>query len=95
MRTKLLPFLAEAPKKILGYSHEELVGKETPMRFHIEEEISSHAKEFSERTGKNIKGLDLFAEIMIEGPERHDWTYKKKDGSLISVELTVTPIRDD
>ncbi|WP_421909894.1 PAS domain S-box protein [Methanolacinia petrolearia] len=65
------------------------------MRFHIEEEISSHAKEFSERTGKNIKGLDLFAEIMIEGPERHDWTYKKKDGSLISVELTVTPIRDD
>ena len=52
-------------------------------------------RSFRKRTGKNIKGLDLFAEIMIEGPERHDWTYKKKDGSLISVELTVTPIRDD
>ena len=52
-------------------------------------------RSFRKGTGKNIKGLDLFAEIMIEGPERHDWTYKKKDGSLISVELTVTPIRDD
>ena len=94
-RDKIITFFSGGAEKLLGYSYEELVGRETPMIFYIEEEISSRAKELSKKTGKTIEGLDLFAETMTEGPERHEWTYKKKDGGLINVELTVTPIRDD
>lgn len=93
---KIITFFNKGAEKILGYGQEELVGKETPMIFHIEEEISKKAKELSEKTGKSIEGLDLFTEKTEQkGLERHEWTYKRKDGNLINVELTVTPIRDD
>ena len=91
----IITFFSRGAEKLLDYSHEEVVGKATPMIFHVEEEISERADELFEKTGKKIEGLDLFDEIIAGGkPERREWTYKKKDGGLIVVDLTMTRIKD-
>lgn len=83
-------------ERMLGYSKEQLIGKETPALFHVEEEIAARAQELSEELGQPIAGFQTFVEKAVrDGLEQREWTYVSSHGEQIQVSLTVTVIRDE
>lgn len=82
-------------ERMLGYSADEMVGKTTPERIHLDSEVLARGEQLTRETGRVIQGFDAFVESARQG--RHDsreWTYIRKDGSQLTVELVVTAIRD-
>ncbi len=83
-------------ENLLGYSKEEMVGKETPAKIHLKSEIIKRGKELSEELKDNIENFDVFTALAKRG--RHDtkeWTYVRKDGVEFPVQLTVTSIKNE
>lgn len=82
-------------EKMLGYSAHDLEGKETPALIHLEEEVIDRGRELSEEYGEDITGFEVFIKkAKIDGSEAREWTYVKKSGERITVNLSVTAIRD-
>ena len=82
-------------EKMLGYSANEVVGKQTTEMFHMREELEQRSIELTEQLGHPVTGFSALTEIPLRsGSEMRDWTYVRKDGGLLSVRLAVTPIKD-
>lgn len=80
-------------EKMLGYKASELVGKESAAIFHLESEIFLRGHELSKKLGYDVNGFNTFIAIPnLEGSETREWTYVKKDGTPITVLLSVTPM---
>jgi len=83
-------------EQMLGYSADELVGAATPERIHLPEEVEAYGKELSGRMGRPVAGFDVFVTLAREGgPQGFDareWTYVRKDGGRVPVDLTVTGV---
>jgi len=86
-----------AAERLLGYASDEVVGKQTPARWHDPEEIARHARLLSEELGETVApGFDVFAARPRRNlPEEGEWTFIRKDGGRIPVNLTVTALRDE
>jgi PAS domain S-box-containing protein len=79
--------------KMLGYEPCEVVGIKSAEIIHSKTEILQREKELFQSLGKEVKGLSVFAEIpLLKGFEQREWTYLKKDGSKVSVSVSVTPL---
>ncbi len=101
---------------LLGYSSEEMVGRQNIASLHLKEEIESHGKKlvsyanssfnFNDnhspasvnRNNKTpyfdpifdpIKVFDQYIKQKIS--QSSDWTYIKKDGSTLPINLSITP----
>lgn len=85
-----------AAEQLLGYSADELVGKETPAIFHDPQEVAARAQAFSAELDIDLEpGFDVFVEKSRRGlPNAHEWTYVRKDGSRLTVLLTITALRN-
>ncbi|BBP02046.1 EAL domain-containing protein [Sulfuriferula nivalis] len=82
-------------ERMLGYAAEEFVGKATPAVFHLAEEVIAYGAILSAEFGREIAGFDVFiTRAIVEGQERREWMYVRKDGVHIQVSLGVTPVRD-
>lgn len=82
-------------EEMLGYRANDLVGKSTPAIFHVHSEIEARGRELTRRFGRTIKGFDVFVELARHGElDEREWTYIKKDGSPITINLVVTAQRD-
>lgn len=82
-------------EKMFGYKPEDLVGRHTPAIFHDPADVARHAEELSRRLGRPVREEDAFLIIpRLEGCERGEWVAFRKDGTPISIQLSVTPIRD-
>ncbi|MGC9029737.1 MAG: PAS domain S-box protein [Desulfomonilaceae bacterium] len=82
-------------ERMLGYSAEELVGKETPKRFHLDSELKEHAAYLSQLYGKPITELQsLSYRAKKGGYEEKEWTYVTKDGRHLTVHLAVTAVKN-
>ncbi|MFC5624553.1 PAS domain-containing hybrid sensor histidine kinase/response regulator [Algoriphagus winogradskyi] len=82
-------------EKLLGYSSEEMVGKQTPALIHLEEEIEELGSELSEELGRKVSGFEVFiTRPERDGSEQRIWTYLRKDGEKRLVSLIITPIKD-
>ena len=84
-------------EKLLGYKAEEVVGKNNPSIFHLWEEVVNRTEVLSEELGLNLTpGYDTFVVKARElgVPDSNEWTYVKKDGSLIPIILSVTAIKN-
>jgi PAS domain S-box-containing protein len=80
---------------MLGYSAEEMVGKQTPAIMHLESEVAERGRELTEQFGRPIAGFDVFVEFARQGKaEEREWTYVRKNGSHLTVSLVVTALRD-
>lgn len=85
-----------AAEKMLGYRADELVGKFTPAQFHIADEVLRHAQELTAMGVPVEPGFEAFVALARGGQvDKHEWTYKRKDGSSFPVSLTVTALRDE
>jgi len=86
-----------AAEKLLGWSAAELVGRATPLRFYLPEEIAARALLLSERWGRPVEnGFEtLVAEARSGLPSAVEWTCLRKDGTRLPVLLSITALRDD
>lgn len=81
-------------EKMLGYSPEEMIG-ESPIKIHVASEIESYGSELSEKTGRKVEGFSVFVgQARDKEFEEREWTYIRKDGSSLTVSLTITALRD-
>ena len=82
-------------ENMLGYKSRELVGKKTPEIFHLETEVKKHGKDLSRELRREVDGFEVFAARAKEGRfERREWTYVRKDGRHLTVNLVVTAVRN-
>lgn len=80
-------------EQMLGYTAGEVVGKETPLIFHADEEISARARAFPREDGTAESGFSTITrEARATGVDEQEWTYLRKGGTRITVNLTVTTI---
>ncbi|MFA6030923.1 MAG: PAS domain S-box protein [Elusimicrobiota bacterium] len=80
-------------ERMLGYKASEMVGKRTPEILHLPEEAEAHGRELKELLGRPVEGFDIFVEQARAGRyEEREWTYVRKDGGRITVNLTVTAL---
>lgn len=86
-----------AAEQLLGYKAHELVGRHTPTRFHLAEEVQAYALQLSAEFSEDIPaGFRVFHTRVDQlGKDEREWTYVRKDGRQIPVLLSVTPLCDE
>ncbi len=92
----LITVFNHGAEKMLGYRADELVGKQTPMLFHLESEIEGRARALNATLGRGVTGIYVFVEnARISGMDQNNWTYVCKNGKMLLVNLIVTTICDE
>ena len=92
----LITVFNKGAEHMLGYSAEEMIGKQTPASFHLSEEVVAHSRSLTARFGRVIGGFDVFVELArLGGSEERERTYVRKDGERRIVTLVVTAVRND
>lgn len=92
-----ITLMNKGAERMLGFAAEELVNKFSPEIIHDLDEVKERAKELTYKLGVNIEpGIDVFhfkpRELGISYEE--NWSYIRKDGSKVPVNLTVNAVRD-
>ncbi|WP_228893724.1 CHASE domain-containing protein [Pseudoduganella aquatica] len=83
-------------ERMLGYSADEMVGRQTPALIHVDGEVAQRAAALSLEVGRDVRGFAVFTELALMGRvESREWTYVRRDGSTLPVRLTVTAIKDE
>ncbi len=83
-------------EKMLGYKQEEVVGKMTPEFFHLKSEINERGEELSVQLNQKINGFDVFVALANNNKsEIREWTYVRKNGSQIKVNLGITAVKNE
>lgn len=83
-------------EKMLGYTSAEVVGKLSPEIIHDKKEVKRREAELKEEYGEKIKGFRVFVhKSEVDGVDEREWTYLRKDGQRLNVNLTVTSIRNE
>jgi len=86
-----------AAEHLLGYTAEEIIGKQTPVLWHDADEVARYARQLSEELGETVPaGFDVFIARPQRGlKEENEWTYIRKDGSRLPVNISVTALHDE
>lgn len=91
----VITFFSKGSETLLGYTAQEMVGKQTPAILHVEEEVIQRGNELTKQYGREISGFDVFVENAKNGEfDAREWTYKRKDGTAFPVQLVITGIRN-
>lgn len=80
---------------MLGYTAAEMIGLVTPAIFHDAYEVDTYASVLSAKYSEGITGFRaLVTEPERLGHEARMWSYIRKNGSRLTVNLTITTMRD-
>jgi PAS domain S-box-containing protein len=83
-------------ERMLGYKAEEVIGRHTPELIHAAAEVAAYARQLSEEFGVPLEGFAGLVERARRGQhDEREWTFVRKDGSSLMVNLAVTAIRDE
>jgi two-component system sensor histidine kinase/response regulator len=89
--TGLITVFNHGAEEMLGYSSDEMVGKQSPAILHLGSEMFARGQELTEELGKPVHGYDVFVEKARSGQhDEHEWTYVRKNGTTLTVNLVVT-----
>ena len=78
---------------LVGYGADELVHQKNIRLFHLEEELKERAEALSLQLLRPVEPQDsIWASSMVGVPDMRDWTYRRKDGSSVSVLVCVSPL---
>jgi len=87
-----------AAEHMLGYSADEVIGKQTPLLFHDPDEIVKRALALSTELNTDVlPGFDAFVAKarILHVADRQEWMYVRKDMSRLPVVLSMTALRND
>lgn len=91
----LIMMFNRGAERMLGYTSEEMVGKQTPAIIHEQQETERRGRELTLELGYPVSGFKVLVEKAIQsGQETREWTYVRKDRSTLTVSLVVTVIRN-
>jgi PAS domain S-box-containing protein len=91
----LIKLFSKGAENMLGYRASELVGRCSPAIIHTRDEILSRGQELTHQFGRPIGGFDVLVDSSRRGvTESRDWTYVRKDGSTLPVNVVVSAIYD-
>jgi two-component system sensor histidine kinase/response regulator len=80
-------------ERLLGWRADELVGKATPERFHVAEEVEAVAAQLRNELGCSVSGFAaITAQAAAKGRDSREWTFVGGDGSRFTGLLIVTTI---
>ena len=83
-------------ENLLGYTREEMIGKQTPAVIHSKKEMKLRSKEYEMMYGEKKEGVELFKALAnINKYDTREWTYRRKNGTTFPVQLTITAIKND
>ncbi|MCL5246266.1 PAS domain S-box protein [Cellulophaga sp. 20_2_10] len=84
-------------EELLGYTAEEVINKMVPTSILLQNELKAVSKEFAAKYNKKgIKNYNPFYELSLQNiKDTREWTFRKKNGDLFPVELSLTPIKND
>jgi PAS domain-containing protein len=93
----VITYFSPGATALLGYASAELVGRYTPLKLHEPNEVLQRSKEAEQETGKKMNpGFSVIVDkTMRTGQDSRDWTFIKKDGSSLLVNVTVKPLYDE
>jgi PAS domain S-box-containing protein len=90
-----ITLFSKGAELMTGYAAHEVVGKATPALLHVAGEVQARGAALTAIQGRRIEGFDVFVDMARQsGSESRDWTYRRKDGSTLPVNMTVTAMRD-
>ena len=82
--------------QMLGYTADELIGKQTPLLFHSETELAAWARLISEETGQPVTGFEILSQpVQLAIFDARECTYLTKDQRAIPVILTVASLETE
>ncbi len=86
----------KAAERMLWYREDEVVGKTNPGIFHDINEIRDYAAALTQELGFVVEpGMHTFmAKANLGLAEDREWTYVRKDGSRLPVQVSITALRD-
>ncbi|EQC45558.1 PAS domain S-box protein [Bacteriovorax sp. Seq25_V] len=92
----VITHFSKGAENLLGYSKEEMVGKQTPAIIHDVSEVVKRTKELNAELDENAEpGFMTFVrKVYQEDKDENEWTYIRKDGYRFPVILSVTPIKN-
>ena len=94
----LITVFSPGAEHMLGYSADEIVGKQTPLLFLDQEEVRVRAEELSNEFGFTFEpDFDVLVAKTKNStkPDAREWTYIGKDGVRVKVLLEATPLLDE
>ena len=91
----LITVFNSGAQNLLGYSADEMIGKQTPKIIHVLDEVVARGEELSRELRYRVEGFEVFVAYAKQGRfDRREWTYVRKDGSLFTVSLVVTAVKN-
>ncbi|WP_187290200.1 sensor domain-containing protein [Terriglobus saanensis] len=86
-----------AAERMLEYTNEELAGRATPLILHDPDEVARRAAHLSHELGMTVlPDISVFTVHPSRGLiDRQEWTYIRKGGSHVIVEISVTALTDE
>ncbi|MBI1765355.1 MAG: PAS domain S-box protein [Acidobacteria bacterium] len=85
-----------AAEKLLGYHADELIGQQSLVILHDPSELAERAQTLAEELEQRLApGFDvLVAKARLQQSNESEWTYLRKDGARLPVNLSVSALRD-
>jgi PAS domain S-box-containing protein len=96
-QTGIILSFNKAAERMTGYTAEEVIGKTSPAIYHDMNDVVARAKQLSEELQMEVKpGIEVFRIKSKLGYESdsHEWTNIRKDKSRITVEMSISPLRN-
>jgi two-component system, sensor histidine kinase and response regulator len=91
----LITLFSAGAERMLGFTAEEMVGKQSPAIFHVAAEIELRGRILSEQFGRTIQGYGVFVELASRGEtEEREWTYVRKDGTRLVASVSINAVHD-
>lgn len=85
-----------AAERLLGYSSAEVTGRASPRIWHDPEEVAARGREQGAELGTDAPvGFEVLAtDARRDVPSGREWTFIRKDGCRVPVDLVVSAMRD-
>ncbi len=91
----LITSVNPAFERLVRYAAAELVQQRNIRLFHVDEELRARAKKLAVQLGRAVEPEDSICLTAAMGvPEMREWTYRRKDGSSVSVLVSTSPLHD-
>jgi PAS domain S-box-containing protein len=91
----LITVFSAGAENMFGYSAEEMVGKQTLAILQLEAAVNARESKPPTESEKAVQGFEAFMNKLCNGePQEGEWTYVRKDGSHLAINLAAVGLRD-